>query len=71
VGSAAYNQGLSERRAQAVRDYLVEAGLSPDILSVTGHGKSLPLERGTSERARARNRRVELGIVNTQIRYGR
>jgi outer membrane protein OmpA-like peptidoglycan-associated protein len=71
VGSAAYNKKLSERRAQAVRDYLVQAGLSPDILSVEGHGKSLPLVRGTSDAARAKNRRVELGLVNTQIRYMR
>lgn len=71
VGSADYNQKLSERRAQAVRDYLVEAGLSPQILSVTGHGKERPLVTGTSDEARARNRRVELGIVNTRIRYGR
>lgn len=71
VGSSEYNQKLSERRAQAVRDYLVEAGLSPEILSVTGHGKSLPLVRGTSDAARAKNRRVELAIANTQIRYGR
>jgi len=71
VGSDEYNQKLSERRAQAVRDYLVKAGLSPDILSVEGHGKSQPLVRGTSEEARAKNRRVELGIVNTRILYGR
>jgi outer membrane protein OmpA-like peptidoglycan-associated protein len=71
VGSDAYNKKLSERRAQAVRDYLVQAGLSPEILSVEGHGKSLPLVRGTSEAARAKNRRVELGLVNTQIRYMR
>jgi len=71
VGSAAYNQKLSERRAEAVRDFLVKSGLPADILSVEGHGKSLPLVPGTSEAARAKNRRVELGIVNTQIRYGR
>jgi outer membrane protein OmpA-like peptidoglycan-associated protein len=69
VGSDAYNKKLSERRAQAVRDYLVKAGLSADILSVEGHGKSLPLVKGTSDAARAKNRRVELGIVNTNIRY--
>jgi outer membrane protein OmpA-like peptidoglycan-associated protein len=69
VGSAAYNKKLSERRAQAVRDYLVQAGLSPEILSVEGHGKSLPLVKGTSDAARAKNRRVELGIVNTNIKY--
>ena len=71
VGDAEYNQKLSERRAQAVRDYLVGAGLSPEILTVTGHGKELPLVQGTSEEARAKNRRVELGIVNTRIVYGR
>jgi outer membrane protein OmpA-like peptidoglycan-associated protein len=71
VGTEAYNQKLSERRAEAVRDYLVTAGLPAEILSVQGHGKSLPLVPGTSEAARAKNRRVELGIVNTQIRYGR
>ena len=71
VGSAAYNQTLSERRAQAVRDYLVKAGLPAGILSVEGHGKSLPLVKGTTDAARAKNRRVELGLVNTQSRYGR
>jgi outer membrane protein OmpA-like peptidoglycan-associated protein len=71
VGTDAYNQKLSERRAQAVRDYLEKAGLSADILSVEGHGKSRPLVAGNTEAARAKNRRVELGIVNIQIRYGR
>jgi outer membrane protein OmpA-like peptidoglycan-associated protein len=71
VGSDAYNKKLSERRAQAVMDYLVQAGLPPAILSVEGHGKALPLVPGQSDAARAKNRRVELGLVNTQIRYGR
>jgi outer membrane protein OmpA-like peptidoglycan-associated protein len=71
VGSDAYNQKLSERRAEAVRDYLVKAGLPGEIFTVQGHGKSLPLVRGSSDAARAKNRRVELGLVNTRIRYGR
>jgi len=71
VGTAAYNQKLSEHRAMAVRDYLVGAGLPGAIFSVTGHGKALPLVPGSSEEARAKNRRVELGIVNTRIIYGR
>ncbi len=71
VGTDDYNQNLSERRAQAVRDYLVEAGLSPDILSVAGHGKTHPLVPGTTEEARAKNRRVELGIADARIVYGR
>jgi len=70
VGTDGYNQKLSERRAQSVRDYLVKAGLSPEILSVEGHGKSRPIVAGNTEAARAKNRRVELGIVNIQIRYG-
>jgi outer membrane protein OmpA-like peptidoglycan-associated protein len=71
VGSDAYNQKLSERRAEAVRDYLVKAGLPAGIFTVEGHGKALPLVPGNSEAARAKNRRVELGIVNIRIRYGR
>jgi outer membrane protein OmpA-like peptidoglycan-associated protein len=71
VGTSEYNQKLSERRAQAVRDYLVKAGMSPDILSVEGHGKQLPLVKGSTDAARAKNRRVELGIVHTQIQYGK
>jgi outer membrane protein OmpA-like peptidoglycan-associated protein len=70
LGTEEYNQKLSERRAQAVRDYLVKAGLPAEIVSVTGHGKALPLVRETSEAARAKNRRVELGIASTRIRYG-
>ena len=61
---------LGSEHHAAVRDYLVKAGLSEDILSVEGHGKSRPLVAGTSDAARAKNRRVELGIVNIQIRYG-
>ena len=71
VGTDAYNKTLSEKRAQAVRDYLVKAGLPPGILTVEGHGKALPLVKGTTDAARAKNRRVELGLVNTQIRYGK
>ena len=69
VGTVEYNQKLSERRAQAVRDYLVAAGLSPDIMTVTGWGKSNPRVDGTSNEARAKNRRVELAIVNARVQY--
>jgi outer membrane protein OmpA-like peptidoglycan-associated protein len=71
VGTDAYNQKLSERRAEAVKDYLVEAGLDPAIISTEGLGESQPLVPGTTEQARAKNRRVEIGIVNTRIKYGR
>ena len=61
VGSDEYNKKLSERRAEAVRDYLVKAGLPAEILSVEGHGKALPLVPGNTEAARAKNRRVAMG----------
>ena len=69
VGSVEYNIGLSERRAIAVRNYFVEAGIDDSILTVEGFGKSQPLVQGTSDEARTKNRRVELGIVNTRIKY--
>ena len=71
VGSGEYNQGLSERRAQTVRDYMVDAGLDPNIITTQGFGKTRPLVPGTSPQDRAKNRRVEIGIVNTRIEYGR
>jgi len=43
-----YNRGLSERRARAVRDYLVESGLDSGIMSTRGYGKSSPRVPGTS-----------------------
>lgn len=69
IGSESYNQDLSERRAQAVRDYLVDAGLDPGLISTKGFGKSRPRVAGTDAEARAKNRRVEIGIVNTNIRF--
>ncbi|MGD8331523.1 MAG: OmpA family protein [Acidobacteriota bacterium] len=69
VGTDAYNQALSERRAQAVMDYLIEAGVDPGILSMRGMGKSMPLVADTTEEARARNRRVEIAVVDTTIEF--
>jgi len=71
VGSDDYNQGLSERRAQAVLDYLVESGVNPDILTRQGMGKTMPLVADTTDQARARNRRVEIAIVDTLIEFKR
>lgn len=65
VGSVEYNQELSERRAAAVRQYLVEAGVDPDIIQSKGFGKSAPLVEGTDPESRQRNRRVEIAIVQT------
>ncbi len=68
-GDAAYNQALSERRADSVRAYLVEAGVPHEILESKGFGKSSPRLRGTSRQARQKNRRVEIGIVDTVVEY--
>ncbi len=69
IGSDDYNLKLSARRAQSVRDYVVQAGINPDLIETEGFGKTRPLVPGTSPQARARNRRVEIGIVNTHVRY--
>ncbi len=66
-GAEEYNQQLSERRAQAVADYLIEAGLSSELFTVQGLGKSQPIDDGNSPEAHAKNRRVELGMVNARI----
>ncbi len=63
VGTGEYNQQLSERRAQSVRNYLVESGIDPEIISVRGYGKSQPLEEGSNPASRQRNRRVEIAVV--------
>lgn len=63
-GPDAYNLRLSLQRAQSVRTYLIERGVDPDRLMANGYGERDPLEQGTSESARAANRRVEFVIVD-------
>ncbi len=60
TGAAAYNQELSERRAQAVADYLSGRGLSALRFEVSGKGATSPLESNATEEGRAQNRRVEI-----------
>jgi outer membrane protein OmpA-like peptidoglycan-associated protein len=67
TGTQMYNLQLSQRRAEAVRDFLVQAGITPTIMSAKGLGKSDPRVPGDTEQARAANRRVEIGIVNSKI----
>lgn len=69
VGSQEYNLDLSERRAQTVLDYLTQNGIAPEIITSKGFGKSQPIVPGTSATAQAKNRRVEIGIVDTIINY--
>jgi len=67
IGTQTYNLQLSQRRAEAVRDFLMQTGISPTIMSTKGFGKSDPRVPGDSEQARAANRRVEIGIVDSKL----
>lgn len=60
IGTEAYNQGLSVRRANAVREYLVRYGVDADRLEIKGFGKSMPIADNETAEGRAQNRRVEL-----------
>lgn len=64
VGSDAYNEKLSVRRAEAVFRYLVNHGVAPERMEVIGYGESRPVADNDTESGRAQNRRVELHIVN-------
>lgn len=61
VGTDEYNQGLSERRARTVYDYLTNKGISADRLSgPNGYGEGKPIDTNETSEGRARNRRTEL-----------
>jgi len=62
TGTAAYNQGLSERRAKAVKDYLAGKGVDGSRLSAVGYGASNPIASNSTADGRALNRRVELSV---------
>ena len=62
-GGSAANQRLSEQRAAAVLDFLVENGVEPERLESEGYGESRPLDKRENEEAWAKNRRVDLFIA--------
>jgi len=66
VGSEEYNEKLSVRRAEAVFRYLVNHGVTPERMEVTGYGQARPVADNDSESGRAQNRRVELHVVNQE-----
>lgn len=69
VGTAEYNQLLSMRRAKAVEDYLIQSGIERSIVNVKGYGKTNPLVPSTAAAARAKNRRVEIALTDSSIRF--
>lgn len=62
VGTDAYNEKLSERRAQAVVDYLVSSGIDAGRLTAVGYGEGRPVASNDTAEGRAQNRRVELVV---------
>ncbi len=62
MGAAAYNQELSQRRAESVRQYLVSRGLSGDRVVAEGFGVTRPIADNASPEGRANNRRVEIVV---------
>ncbi|MBS0427434.1 MAG: OmpA family protein [Proteobacteria bacterium] len=66
IGSVAYNQRLSVRRAEAVKAYLVSKGIERNRVYTEGKGKSQPIADNRTKEGRAKNRRVEIEVVGTR-----
>jgi OmpA-OmpF porin, OOP family len=65
IGAAAYNQGLSERRAASAAEFLVSQGVRPEAIRTIGYGEERPAETNATREGREQNRRVE---VTTDVR---
>jgi outer membrane protein OmpA-like peptidoglycan-associated protein len=62
-GSNALNQTLSENRAAAVKNYLIENGVAADRLQSTGYGETKPIASNKTAKGKAMNRRVEISLI--------
>jgi outer membrane protein OmpA-like peptidoglycan-associated protein len=67
VGSDQYNQDLSEHRAESVRDYFVQQGISSGVIEARGFGKTEPIASNDTAEGRQQNRRVELVLSGDAI----
>ena len=67
VGNPDANVALSQRRADAVRDALVQNGVSPSMLTAKGYGDTKPVASNDTADGRAQNRRTEFTVANTQV----
>jgi OOP family OmpA-OmpF porin len=63
VGTEEYNQELSVRRANAVKEFMVSEGIDPGIIDVKGMGESDPVASNSTAEGRAQNRRVEISVA--------
>ena len=66
IGTEAYNQKLSERRAASVKAYLVSLGIDPNRIYTEGKGELQPIASNKTKEGRAQNRRVEIEIVGSR-----
>jgi outer membrane protein OmpA-like peptidoglycan-associated protein len=64
TGSPAYNLKLSQRRADSVRNYLVDSGANPDQLQTKGYGQTQPTASNATAEGRAKNRRVVMYVIS-------
>ena len=67
IGTDEYNRRLSEQRADAVRDYLIQQGIGSDAITASGFGKSEPVASNDTPEGRQQNRRVELVVSGNAI----
>jgi OmpA-OmpF porin, OOP family len=66
IGSDAYNQRLSVRRAESVKAYLVSKGIEPNRVYTEGKGEKQPVADNKTSDGRAKNRRVEIEVIGTR-----
>ena len=66
IGSDAYNQKLSVRRAESVKSYLVSKGVEPNRIYTEGKGEKQPVASTKSKDGRQKNRRVEIEVIGTK-----
>ena len=66
VGTDAYNQKLSVRRAESVKAYLVSKGIEKNRIYTEGKGEKQPVADNKTKEGRAKNRRVEIEVVGTR-----
>jgi OOP family OmpA-OmpF porin len=66
IGTDAYNQKLSVRRAEAVKAFLVSQGIEKNRIYTEGKGEKQPVADNKTKEGRAKNRRVEIEVVGTR-----
>ncbi|HEX2567761.1 MAG TPA: OmpA family protein [Burkholderiales bacterium] len=66
IGSDAYNQKLSVRRAESVKSYLVSKGIEPNRVYTEGKGEKQPVASNKTKEGRQKNRRVEIEVIGTR-----